>query len=168
MIEEKLASIQTRVVFSKDKKYRYLLERVWNDKKEKATVIMINPNFADELKTDLTVCKLMNFLIDNDFGTLRIVNLYSFISSCPPHCKDNQYAIGELNDQYVMEAISDTDQIIIAWGIEKNKYKERKIELKEILTRANKKVNGFIDEKGRIGRHPSRLNTFNLIDYSWE
>lgn len=39
------ANIQSKVIFSKDKRYRYLLERVWNGEKKKATVIMINPSF---------------------------------------------------------------------------------------------------------------------------
>ena len=168
MSEEKLASIQSRVIFSKDKKYRYILERMWNTKKPKAAIIMINPSFADELRTDTTVCKLINFLIDNNFGGLKIVNLFSFISSNPPKKLDTQEAIGKLNDQYVKEAINNADQIIIAWGIEKNKYKNRKAELKEFVINTNKKIKGFIDKKGRVGRHPSRLNVFKLVDYIWE
>jgi hypothetical protein len=92
------ANIKSKVILSKDKRYRYLLERVWNSGKKKATVIMINPIFADELKTDVSVSKLMNFLIDNDFGTLRIVNLYAFISTDPSALSNNSEAVGELND----------------------------------------------------------------------
>ncbi|MFL0557359.1 MULTISPECIES: DUF1643 domain-containing protein [Paenibacillus] len=168
MIEIRTATIQSKVIFSNTRKHRYLLERVWDDKKKKATIIMINPSFADELKTDLTVCKLMNFLIDNEFGSLRIVNLYAFISTDPSYLTNNKDAVGDLNDQYILESINDVDLVIIAWGIEKDKYKKRKEQVKKVLQHLNIEVKGFIDSDGRIGRHPSRINNFILEDYSWE
>ncbi|MDN8592776.1 DUF1643 domain-containing protein [Paenibacillus sp. 11B] len=162
------ASIQSKVIFSKDKRHRYLLERVWNSEKKKATVIMINPSFADELKTDVSVCKLMNFLIDNDFGALRIVNLYAFISTDPSALSNNSEAVGELNDQYIECSIADTDLIIIGWGIEKSKYTKRKAYIRNLLKKTNVEIKGFIDNEGRIGRHPSRINQFILSDCSLE
>ena len=40
---------------------------------------MQNPSYADELKGDLSVTKIMNFLIDEGFDCLDIVNLYSYV-----------------------------------------------------------------------------------------
>lgn len=168
MIETETATIQSKAIFSIDRKHRYLLERCWDDRKKKATVIMINPSFADELKTDLSILKLMNFLIDHDYGTLRVVNLYAFISTDPSQLKKNPDAVGELNDQYIKESIENTDLIIIAWGVERDKYKVRKNQLKMLLLNSKPTIKGFIDEEGRIGRHPSRINKLNLADYSWE
>ncbi|MDR0442480.1 MAG: DUF1643 domain-containing protein [Treponema sp.] len=167
MIKEKSATIKSRAVFSKDEKHRYLLERIWNDKKKKATVIMLNPSFADELKTDQTICKVMNFLIEKDFGTLRVVNLYAFISSEPSHPKKNHDVVGELNNQYILDAINDTDVIIIAWGVEKKEYIKRIAEVKEILSKSGKKIKTFI-VNDRVGGHPSRGNISDMIDYSLE
>jgi hypothetical protein len=164
----KEATIQSKAVFSKDGKHRYLLERVWNEQKKKATIIMINPSIANELKTDITVCKVMNFLIDKDFGALRIVNLYSFISTDPSCLLTAKDATDESNDQYIKNATRDSDIVIIAWGIEKNKYKKRKEQVKNMLKDHKIKTKGFIDSEGRVGRHPSRLNEFTLENYTLE
>lgn len=165
MIVNKEATVKSKVIFSADNRHRYLLERVWDDEKKKATVIMINPSFADELKTDMSVWKLTNFLMDNDFGTLRIVNLYAFISTDPAGLSNNPDAIGELNDKYIESAIADTNLIIIGWGVEKSKYTKRKAYVSNILKKSNVVIKGFIDKEGRIGRHPSRINHFNLSEY---
>jgi len=168
MIVIKEATVQSKVIFSEDRRHRYLLERVWDSNKKVATVIMINPSFADELKTDMTVCKLMNFLMDNDFGSIRIVNLYAFISTDPSALVNNPDAVGILNDQYIENSISNTDLIIVAWGIEKTKYTKRKAYVRNILIKHKKEVKGFMDDENKVGRHPSRINKFILSDYPLE
>ena len=171
MTETKTSTIQSKVIFSMDGKYRYYLEKVWDIEKKIATVIMINPSIADELKMDISVCKLMNFLIDTDdkkYGSLRIVNLYAQISSEPKKIKNNVIDVEILNDKYILESLKETDLVIVAWGIEKNKYTTRKKKIYEMLKNNNISIKGFKDKDGRIGRHPSRINDFILDNYSYE
>ena len=168
MIKEKYAIIQSRAVFSKDGKYRYLLEKKWDDKKRNITIIMINPSYADELKTDPTVCKLMNFAADNDFGSIKIVNLYAFISTENLNPGNIENAVGELNDKYILDAINNTDLIIVAWGVDKKKYRERKSKISKMLKKADIKIKGFIDDKNRIGAFPGKLSNLVLADYIFE
>lgn len=81
MILEK--SIKSTAIVSDDGNYRYRLTRVWDNNKQSATVIMLNPSKANELKSDKTVMNLTNFLIDNNFGSVNIVNLFSYMTTDP-------------------------------------------------------------------------------------
>lgn len=65
--------ITCEVVFSKDKKHRYLLKKPWNESKTYACVIILNPHFSDCLRTDTTMNKVMNYLLeikDKDYGDI--------------------------------------------------------------------------------------------------
>ena len=74
-------TIQCQAVFSEDRKHRFLLQKIWNTEKPKATIIMINPNQADLIQTDATTMLVINNLDKLGFGSVDIVNLYSVITS---------------------------------------------------------------------------------------
>ncbi|WP_195837980.1 DUF1643 domain-containing protein [Tissierella pigra] len=77
MIETDQKQINTEVKFLKDGQhtYRYLLKKQWSEGKNTAAVIMLNPSKANSLKMDQTVMNVMNYLVDNGFSGMSIVNL---------------------------------------------------------------------------------------------
>ena len=83
MIKVKEAQVQSKAIFSDDLQHRYLLSQTWDRDKKSAAIIMINPSFADELKIDTSVMKIRNFLVENEYGSMSIVNLFSYISPNP-------------------------------------------------------------------------------------
>ena len=83
MIETDRKQINTEVKFLKDGQhtYRYLLKKQWGEGKKTAGIIMLNPSKADSLKMDLTVMNVTNYLVDNGFSGMSIVNLFSYMKT---------------------------------------------------------------------------------------
>lgn len=69
--------------FSECGKYRYLLSREWDDTKPYAMCIGLNPSTANGTKDDATIRILIKVLTRLGFGGLKMVNLYSCITSKP-------------------------------------------------------------------------------------
>jgi hypothetical protein len=168
MVILKKTQVDYNAIFSEDNMHRFLLSRIWDIEKKKATAIMLNPSYADHLKNDLTVLKVTNCLIDQGFGTLSIVNLFSFIATDPKELSNNKDTIRSDTNEYIVNAIKGADLIIIGWGSDSHKYISRKGELKVILEKFQIKLKCFRDSENKMGRHPSRLgNDLELIDFIW-
>ncbi|MEK4198449.1 DUF1643 domain-containing protein [Cytobacillus sp. FSL K6-0265] len=78
--------------------------------------MMLNPNFADQIKVDLTVMKMGNYLVECQYGSLDIVILFSYIATDPEKLIKDQDLIRRETDKYIVEAIKKSDLVIIAWG----------------------------------------------------
>lgn len=160
--------MKSKAVFDRsnpDFQYRYSLIKLWNETLSKATIIMLNPSIADELKNDHSVNRCLNYLIDNDYGSLEIVNLFAYIETDSKKLKTSEKYIGPENEFYIREAIKNSETIIVAWGSD-NDYKMRKKQVLSII--GNRPVKYFEDFSGRtIPTHISRLkNGFELRDYN--
>ncbi|MFZ3591336.1 DUF1643 domain-containing protein [Bacillus sp. DJP31] len=101
--------------------------------------------------------KVSNFLIDKGYGSLMIVNLFSYITTDPEGLSNNKDITRIETDIYIRKAIEDTDTIIMAWGSDKSKYVRRKKELLELLNTSTSTLMCFKDKENKMGRHPSRL-----------
>lgn len=165
MILVKEAHVLSTVIFSEDHKHRFLLNKIWDSEKKSAAIIMINPSFADELKIDTTVMKVRNFLVDHNFGSMSIVNLFSFISSNPDALAGNTDSVRPETDKYINETVQAANTIIIAWGSDKSKYVKRKKEVWQLLLEHQQKVKCFKCKDNKMGRHPSRLGKLELCDF---
>ncbi|GIO49452.1 DUF1643 domain-containing protein [Paenibacillus azoreducens] len=170
---EAVGTVETKAIFSdKNRYYRYYLERNWKTPNLKtAAIIMLNPSYADEFKLDLSIMKVSNMLIDMNYCSLRVVNLFAFVATEHSALVSTIGNTGKTNDEWIIKAIKNVDLLIIAWGSDDNKYKNRKREVKEIIMKLPlkdkpKKIQCFIDEENRKGRHPSRLGELKLVDYS--
>ena len=97
-------------------KYRYLLTRKWDENLPKATIIMLNPSIANILKNDLSINRCLNYCIDNNYGSLAVINLFAFIEADSKKLKASSEYIGEMNDHYIEQAINQSDKVIVAWG----------------------------------------------------
>ena len=145
--------------------FRYSLTRKWDEDLKKATIIMLNPSIANVLKNDLSINRCLNFLIDNNYGSLEVVNLFAFIETDSSKLSARSEFIGSQNDNYIRLAVDSSDIIIVAWGSDKE-YRTRK---KEVWNRFlnNNTVYYFEDNSSRTPPvHISRLaNGFYLKEY---
>jgi len=154
-------------IMSDNDLYRYQLTRSWNDDKQKATVIMLNPSKADMLKTDRTVMNVNNFMVDSDYGSMTIVNLFAYMTTDPKLLtqRDNDYE--SLNNDYLVEAFKSSDVIVVAWT--RSNHINRKREVERLLQSFQEKVKCFADETGKKPRHPRDLGeSWTLEDYVFE
>ncbi|WP_172675302.1 DUF1643 domain-containing protein [Virgibacillus halodenitrificans] len=145
--------------------FRYSLTRTWDKNLKKAIIIMLNPSIANTMKNDLSINRCLNFCIDNQYGSLEVVNLYAFIEIDSSKLKAKQEFIGKDNDYYLQKAVDSAETIIVAWGSDKE-YKTRKREVWDGFLN-NKNVYYFEDGSNRTPPiHISRLaNGFCLKEY---
>ena len=105
-------------IFSQCRQYRRLLWRIWDYGKPEVCFLMLNPSVADDTKDDRTMRKCVGFSARMGFGGLRVVNLWSFISTDPRGVpKDRIRARGPTNDDDVRRAARECDRTVLAWGV---------------------------------------------------
>lgn len=164
MVKEIEGTIKSIAVLPDNAEYRYKLTRVWDETKPKATLIMLNPSKADMLKSDKTVMNVTNYLIDNEYGSVDIVNLFSYITTDPKNLIRRDDTFEALNNEYLTSAFSEAETIIVAWA--RDKYKTRKKAVEAMLKEHKMKVKCFQDTEGRKPRHPRDLGEgWTLVEY---
>ncbi|MGI6647504.1 MAG: DUF1643 domain-containing protein [Bacillota bacterium] len=170
MIETDQKQINTEVKFLKDGEhtYRYMLKKQWGEGEKTAAIIMLNPSKADSLKLDLTVMNVTNYLVDNGFSGMSIVNLFSYMSTNPNNLKYRNQDYEGINIEYIEQAFEDASIIIIAWTRGEKITEKRKI--KGILKKYEHKLKCFKDGNEKIMRHPSRgfNDKWTLVDYNFD
>jgi hypothetical protein len=163
--------LKSKVLFSDDKKHRFLLRREWNEEKKSAMVIMINPNTADTLNVDLTTMLVLNNLNKLGFGSVNIVNLYSRIMpKLSLRFNSDDDLIAKECDDIIEQYAAMSDAIIIAWGSVGNnsqRVRERQADLLDVLRPYKNKLYKI----GKEGHHPltpAIRNNWELEPYELE
>lgn len=75
--------IDSGVLFSKDRKHRFKLWRIWDETKPNCLFVLHNPSTADETKNDPTIRRCIQFAKSWGFGGVFIGNCFSFRSTDP-------------------------------------------------------------------------------------
>ena len=143
----------TKCQFNSSKSQRYLMDKIWNEDGKKAVFIGINPSYANGIKGDKTTMTVINYLIDDGFGSLTVLNLFSIID-VDTKSNNKKYAT---NFEHHREIFENADLILIGWGCETKKYSDQKEVAENILKEFSEKVYTFVDEKNRQGIHPSKM-----------
>ena len=91
-------SIPMGAIFSEDRKYRYILWRIWNTNKPILGQNCLNPSKAGVLNNDPTITRGLVRADRNGFGGFIMTNLFSLVSTDPNALLSNPSAVGELTD----------------------------------------------------------------------
>lgn len=102
-------------IFGQDRKYRYVLFRIWDDQKPKAAFIGLNPSTANEETPDHTITKLRKVAAHNGFGGFYMLNLFAWVSAHPEDLLSVADPIG-LNDSFIDEYVAYADKVVFCWG----------------------------------------------------
>lgn len=155
-------------IFSKDKKYRFQLNREWDEKLPCIGFILLNPSTADHKKDDPTIRKLICYANKWGFGKLRVVNINPYRSKSPEHLLYNALPdeVREANNIYIQGIYRFSSIVVCGWG---NNSLDVDIEsIKEHL----KPKRTYCFEKNKNGnpRHPlylpSDIKLENLKQYT--
>lgn len=150
--------IRSRIFFDKQRKHRYLLERIWSEDKNKgmASIIMFNPSYADELKYDKTSMVVMNYLIDkNKYNGVYILNLYSIIETDSAKVVKGLKKAGNYNNNRFMKiAFKKSTDVFVAWGSDRDNTTRIKEVKSMIKSSGHKYINQLLDSNGN-STHPS-------------
>ena len=99
-------------ILSTDRKYRYVLTRIWDETKPTVVFIGLNPSIADEEKDDQTIRKCIGYSKRWGNGKLIMVNLFAFRSTGPSLLKRVEDPVGPENDSYIQKYVSESDLVI--------------------------------------------------------
>ena len=120
-------------ILSEDRKYRYVLSRIWDESKPTVMFIGLNPSTADETEDDPTIRRCINFATSWGYGGVYMLNLFAFRATEPRVMKEAENPIGNDNNKYLEEYSNKCDKVVCAWGNDGN-YKNRS---KEVLSKIN-------------------------------
>lgn len=161
MIEEN-SNIKNYAMFNDDKSHRYILSRIWNEKKPIPLFISKISGEADGIYLELTNNLITNNLYKSGYGGYYSANLCSGIHGKAKNDIDSE------TDKILMEYAKKSSEIIISWGtLTTNNLKEREIEVLKLIKSAKKKVLAVSDKKGRTNLHlltPSIRKEIFLIE----
>ncbi len=102
--------------FSPDRIHRYSLWRIWNEEKEYAAFVGLNPSTADEYKNDPTVRRCINYAKDWGYGGFYMLNIFGFRSTDPKNLYKADDPVGPDNDHHIQKISSGAGITIAAWG----------------------------------------------------
>ncbi|MFP7174948.1 DUF1643 domain-containing protein [Priestia filamentosa] len=97
--------------------YRYSLWRIWDETKPRVVFIMLNPITEGETKDNPTVRRCIAFAKEWGYGSLEVVNLFSYRASTPEMLKKAKEPVGASNEQFLLQAANRAERIVLAWGI---------------------------------------------------
>ena len=107
-------------VFSTDRKYRYLLTRIWDDSKEKVGFICLNPSTADEKNDDPTIRRCIGYAKSWGYGGLVLGNIFSYRTPYPKILFNailkGIHPVGPANDLWLLRIAETSDLVVAAWG----------------------------------------------------
>lgn len=120
--------------FSKDRKYRYALWRIWDEEKPLVMFIGLNPSKATEDANDNTISKVIKVARHNGYGGLYMMNLFAYITQYPDELKKCADPLGD-NNGWLERIYPKCKNVVFAWGNFKQ-AKERSAEVIKLFPNA--------------------------------
>lgn len=108
--------MKKKAILSEDRKYRYILSRIWDEAKPTVLFIGLNPSTADETTDDPTIRRCINFAKSWGYGGILVANLFAFRSTNPQRLYTEQDPVGSANDFYIKEYSDKSKLTIACWG----------------------------------------------------
>ncbi len=112
--------------FSKDRRYRYALWRIWDEEKPNVMVIGLNPSRADESVDDPTIRRVRQLAASWGFGGIYMLNLFAWITPYPEELTSCVDPIAE-NDDKLQAYSNKCQQIVFAWGVTETNGRDKKM-----------------------------------------
>lgn len=142
------ATLTTTAVFSDDGKKRYLLTKIWDEKKPNLAIVMISPSEASSIELDHTTLRVINNSYRLGYGSVSIVNLFSVIGNF-----DSEYNkdIDKENAKVIEKVATEADIVVYAPGVGRitNKYFiRRQNQVLDILAPFENKLRCLTNEQG--------------------
>lgn len=111
--------------------FRYRLWRCWGGAGSRSVCfVMLNPSTADADNDDPTLVRIIGFAKAWGFGSLDVVNLYSYRATDPEALRAAGFPIGEHTDRTIADVLSRdltrggyADKVIVGWGTKAQRHR---------------------------------------------
>ena len=107
---------ETGAVFSRCRRWRYLLWRRWDATRPIANFLMLNPSTADEYKLDPSCTRARLYAERWGYGALIVTNLFAWRATDPREMKAAPEPVGRANDAAILRAAGEAAIVVCAWG----------------------------------------------------
>lgn len=148
-------TLTTTAVFSDDGKKRYLLKKIWDEKKPTMAIIMLVPSEAAGIELDSTTLLVLNNASRLGYGSVSIVNLFSTLGDFKLEKVEKS---DKDNCDVILQVAKDSDIVVYAAGVGKasnKKFIERQQQVLEMLKSYEKKLRCLCDKEGNSRfQHP--------------
>jgi len=130
-----------------------------------ALFIMLNPSTADASLDDPTIRRCRGFAETWGCNGIQVVNLYAMRSTDPDALWNHPDPVGPENDQWLVSAANDAEEIVCAWGADAKQ--SRVLEVMRMLTFGGARLKCLGTTKNGSPRHPLYVRGDQpLIDWS--
>lgn len=104
--------------FSADRRYRYVLWRVWENHgaPRYCAFVGLNPSTADESTDDPTIRRCVGFAKAWQFDALAMLNLFAFRATDPQDMRAADDPVGDDNDSWLAKIAGGASIVVAAWG----------------------------------------------------
>lgn len=147
-------------IFSKDRKYRYLLVHRWEPRQPERPCmwIALNPSIADELRLDNTLTRIRSFSTAAGFNTFYMTNLFALVSTDLETMKRSPEPVGGNNDDQIRRVADRIPTIFIAWGTHGH-HQQRDRKVIQLLAQVGRReLRCFGINKAGSPKHPLYLS----------
>lgn len=135
--------------FSKCRKYRYALWRIWDSSKPLVMFIGLNPSTANEHENDPTIRSVERISRHNGYGGFYMMNCFPYVSTDPSQlyaCSHSVY-----NEEWLKEVSQKCKDVVFAWG---NFEVVKKLGVDYILSRLFPNAKALHINKNGSPKHP--------------
>ena len=147
-------------LFSKCRRFRYVLWRIWDQDKPKVMFIGLNPSTANETEPDPTITRVVNFASRWGYGGVYMLNCFPLVTEDPEYLEmylyqNNPFYTESENFERLKHYGSISDKVIFAWGAFKIvKYREWDKKIIKLFPEAQ----ALVINKDGSPRHPLYVN----------
>ena len=113
-------TLHTSAMFSEDGTKRYLLQKTWDPKLPRLTIIMVAPSTASAVALDTTTQLTLNNASRLGYGAVSIVNLFATLNDSALKEAESEDAD---NLKVIVQSAEKADVVIYAAGVGKAKNK---------------------------------------------
>jgi len=108
--------MESGALFSRCRRWRYLLWRHWDASKPAANFLMLNPSTADEVRLDPSCTRARNYAEKWGYGALIVTNIFGWRATDPDDMKKTRDPVGKGNDAAILQAARAAAIVVCAWG----------------------------------------------------
>ncbi|SHJ66404.1 hypothetical protein SAMN02745216_02035 [Desulfatibacillum alkenivorans DSM 16219] len=109
-----------KALISPSGRYRWSLERIWDESGPIINFVGLNPSTADDKNDDQTIKLCIRFAKGWGYGGLIMTNLFAWRSRNPRAMEQAEYPVGEFNDEHILGAAHRSAGVVACWGARGN------------------------------------------------